>query len=825
MDQWIESTLTHLTLDEKALLLGGVDFGHTRAIERLGVPSIKMTDGPNGARGNPDGTATAVCFPVGTALAATWNVELLGEVGAALADEAKTKGAQILLGPTVNIHRSPLAGRNFECYSEDPHLTARIAVAYIRGLQARNVGACIKHFVCNDSEFERHSISSQVGERALREIYLAPFEAAVAEAEPWSVMAAYNRINGIFACANRRLLIDILKREWKFAGLVISDWLAVQDTVETASAGTDLEMPGPPRFYGRALAAAVQRGEVPESAVDDKVRRLLRVIWLSGRREQPEEIAEHAVDRPEHRALARRVAAEGMVLLKNEQATLPLAIAKLRTLAVIGPNARVGVIQGGGSSIVRPHYAVHPLAALRERCGERVNVIHAAGCRIDRYCPRPEAAFFQPLDDGRGLRIEYFDSDDLSGPVVASRTVRGVTWAWFDPLPGLSAPNRFSARWMGTIVPAHSGRYVFGLSAIGRCRMFIDGAAVLDNWSDPQPGELFFGRSSREVRAGVDLIVGKPAAVVIEYSSQGPGLAAIRFGVVPPEASDLMAEAVNAAASADAAIVIVGTDGDWETEGSDRVDMHLPGRQNELIERVAAANRNTVVVLNTGSPVTMDWRARVPAVVQAWFPGQEFGNALADVLFGDVDPGGRLPTTFPRRLQDNPAFINYPGENGEVVYGEGIFVGYRYYDTKEITPLFPFGHGLSYTTFAYSDAATAHLDGAVEVTVTVANVGERTGTEVVQLYVRDREASLARPDKELKAFAKIALRAGERTTVRFRFGQRAFAFYDPARANPKWIAEPGEFEFLIGSSSRNIHAVVPFALSETITADVSDVSS
>jgi beta-glucosidase len=808
---WSARLLAQLTIDEKAALLAGVDFACTCAIERLGIPALKTTDGPTGARGNPDGTATAVCFPVASALAATWNVDLIAAVGAALAEEAKTKGAQILLGPTVNIHRSPLAGRNFECYSEDPHLTARLAVAYIDGLQQHGVGACIKHFVCNDSEFERHTISSQVSERALREIYLVPFEAAVTEADTWAIMAAYNRINGVYACEHRRLLSDILRDEWNFRGVVISDWYAMQSTAASASAGLDLEMPGPPRFYGPALAAAVAHGEVDAGTLDTHVRRVLWTAWRSGRLAQPASGEEQSVDRPEHRALARRVAAESIVMLKNDRDVLPLDRSRLLTLAVIGPNARVATIQGGGSSMVRPHYTIHPLAALHERCGDGVTLVHELGCRNDRYCQALDPKLLQPIDEGgRGLRIEYFDSLDLSGPPIGSRAVRGVTWAWFDPLPGLSAPNRFSARWTGTLVPTASGRYVFGVSAIGRARVFVDGVEVADNWSDPQPSELFFGRGSREVRGAVELIAGRHVALVVEYSSPGPGLAAIRFGIDPAEPPDLMDRAVAAAAHADAAVVIVGTNGDWETEGSDRVDMLLPGRQNELIERVAAVNSNTVVVLNTGSPVAMDWIDRVPAVLQTWFGGQEFGHALTDVLFGDVNPSGRLPTTFPKRLQDTPTFLNYPGEHGEVRYGEGIFVGYRYYDTKDVVPLFPFGHGLSYTTFEYRDPQARHSGENVEVTLTVANVGSRAGHEVVQLYVRDLGASVARPDKELKAFAKIALQPGERQTVRFQLGPRAFAFHDPSRR--EWVVEPGEFELLLGTSSRDVRAVVPITL-------------
>lgn len=819
--EWADAVVAALSLDEASTLVAGADAWHTRAIERDGVavPSLKVTDGPNGARGDATGQVTAACFPVGTALAATWNTELLAEVGAALAEEAISKGAQVLLGPTVNIHRSPLAGRNFECYSEDPHLSARLAVAFVEGLQARGVGACVKHFICNDSEYQRMTIDSVVDERSLREIYFPPFEAAVREAGAWSVMGAYNRVNGVYACANRRLITDLLKGELAFDGVVISDWGAVHDTVATADAGLDLEMPGPPVHFGGALADAVRSGAASRAVVDDKVRRLLRLMWRTGLVGAPARGPEVADDRPAHRALARRAAAESIVVLKNE-GVLPLSTAAFQRLAVIGPNAEVGTFQGGGSSFVRPHYVVHPAEALRQRAGSGVDVSVETGCEIHRYAPQPAADHFVALDDdGRGLRIEYFDGDEPEGDPVGTRSVRFVNWVWWGRVPDVADPQRFAARWTGTYVAQRSGRHVFELASTGRCRMSVDGALVVDNWTAPVPGDIFFSRGSREVTGALDLVAGERVELCVEFSSTGltdeAGPAAIHFGVVPPGADDLLDRAVAAAAEADMVIAIVGTNGDFETEGSDRATMALPGRQDELVERVVRANPRTVVVLNTGSPVSMPWVDAVPAVIQAWFGGQELGNALADVLFGDVDATGRLPTTFPRALEDNPAFHHYPGEGGAVRYGEGIFVGYRGYDASGVEPLFCFGHGLSYTTFEYGGLACSLTgpgrstpDGVrgvvVDVSVTVTNTGDRAGAEVVQLYVRDLESSLDRPDRELRAFTKVRPEPGRSEVVTFRLGDRSFAAFHPDR--DAWVVEPGAFEIIVGSSSRDPRA-------------------
>jgi beta-glucosidase len=785
-------------------------------VERLGIPAIKVTDGPIGARGSMQhGGPASACFPSGSALAATWNTELVHRVGQALGEETKTKGAHVLLAPTVNIHRSPLAGRNFEAYSEDPYLTGRMATAYVSGVQSWGVGACIKHFVCNDSEFERTTISSEVAERPLREIYLTPFRMAIRDGKPWAVMSAYNKVNGTWCSQNRRLLRDVLKGEWGFDGIVMSDWAGTYD-VAAAAAGLDLEMPGPPRFMDHKVLEELEAGELREDELDDKVRRLLRTIARSGAFDDPEDRPELAVDKLEHRAVAREAAGEAIVLLKNSNSILPLDPAKLGTLAVIGANARWAQPFGGGSVRVNPHYVVTPLDGIRARVGDDCTVEYEAGCAIHRMPPVVDPAWLTSGEadpDGgpqHGLALEYFGTPDLSGEPVHRAVSSSTQFFWSGyTLPHVDA-DRFSVRATGTLVPPESGTFAFGLASTGTSRLYVDEELIIENDDASQ--------EHRQATAEVELAAGRPYQLRLEYVWTGEGAwRRLYLGCAPTLPRGSMERAVSLAARADAAVVVVGLTPEWESEGFDRVDMDLPGPQNELIERVAAANPNTIVVLNAGSPVRMDWLDEAAAVVQAWYLGQETGNAIADVLFGDVNPSGKLPTGFPRRLQDNPAYANYPGENGRVHYREGIFVGYRHYDRKGIEPLFPFGYGLSYTTFAYSEIELSGEEiepgQELQVQVAVQNTGTRTGKEIVQLYVRDVSSSLVRPEKELKAFAKVALEPGETKTVTLALDQQALSFYDPGRA--QWIAEPGEFEVLVGSSSADIHLRRTFRLMES----------
>lgn len=809
-DAPIEALLDAMTLEEQVALLAGADFWTTVPVPRLGVPAIKVSDGPNGARGGGSlvGGVSAASFPVGIALAASWDPALVREVGEALAEEALSKGARALLAPTVNLHRSPLNGRNFECFSEDPHLSAELAVAYIEGLQARGVSATVKHLVGNESEFERTTISSEIDERSLRELYLMPFEAAVRRAGTWAVMSSYNRLNGTYTSEHEWLLAQVLRREWGFDGLVMSDWFGSHSTAPTVNAGLDLEMPGPTRDRGEKLLAAVRAGEVAPATVRARARNVLRLIDRVGGFADPVIPAERAIDRPEHRALIRRAGAAGAVLLRND-GILPLDPAACGRLALIGPNAATAQIMGGGSAQLNPHYRVSPLEGIAAVVGQG-RIAHEAGCSNWRL---------RPLLTGP-MAIEYFASPDLSGPVMHRGESATGEVMWLGAVgPGID-PARFSARLTAGFTPVASGEHEVGLVSAGRSRLLVDGRLVADAWNGWRRGGNYFGEGNDEIVGRVVLEAGRSYAITVEFACvehKAPGVRALRVGITRPLGDAAIERVVALAADADVALLCVGLNGEWDSEGADRPGIALPGRQDELIARVAAVNPRTVVVLQSGGPVAMPWLDRVAAVLQAWYPGQECGNAIADVLFGKVDPGGRLPQTFPVRLEDNPTHGNYPGEGGRVHYREGLLIGYRHYDTMGVAPLLPFGHGLSYTRFAYGEPRLSSDRLApgerLSVSLAVTNTGDRPGREVVQLYVRDLEASLPRPEKELKAFAKLELRPGETGTATMALDMRALAFFDPASA--AWVAEAGPFELLVGASAADIRGRARFTLTAT----------
>ncbi len=821
----VEDLLRQMTLKEKVAMLAGTNTWYTVPVERLGIPSLKMSDGPNGARGAGGFTSgvKAACFPAEISLASTWNTDLIERVGQALARETTLKGAQVLLGPTVNIQRSPLGGRNFESFSEDPYLSARLAVAYIKGLQGEGVGASIKHYVCNDEEFERFTLSSEVRERALREIYLMPFQTAVREVKPWTIMAAYNLVNGVPASENSYLLTKILRNEWGYDGVVVSDWfMSVKSTAASVNAGLDLEMPSP-QWRGEKLLEAVQRGEVEEATIDVSVRRLLQLLVKAGLFEHPVGATlvvapEQGTDLLEHRALLREAAAEGIVLLRNEQHLLPLQREHLTSIAVIGPNAKVAQIMGGGSAQVNAPYAITPFEGIVNTVGDHISVRYEQGCTNHKYQPLLDMSLLLAGKQGseHGLAIEYFNNSDLSGTPILKETKTTSEFMWFGEMPKGVNPQQFSLRATGRFSPQETGDYTFGLVSAERSRLSIDGRGVIDNWSQPTTGGDFLG--TPEVQETITLQAGREYLLTLEYAkTEESPLAMVRLGCLPPVPADAIERASALAAASDVAIVCVGFGGEWQSEGFDRSDMAMPGKQDALVEQVAAANPRTIVVLNTGSPISMPWLSSVAAVVQAWYPGQECGNAIADVLFGDSNPSGKLPQTFPVRLEDTPAYLDFPGENGKVYYGEGLFVGHRYYDKKKITPLFPFGFGLSYTTFSYSSlrlgAQQIGPDETVQVAIDITNTGQRTGKEIVQVYVRDEQASLGRPEKELKAFAKVQLEPGERKTVTLSLARDALAYYDDLPH--EWVAEAGEFEVLVGASSQDIRARATFTLTAT----------
>lgn len=802
----IDQLVGQLTLEEKISLLAGVDMWHSQAIDRLEIPSLKVTDGPNGARGigGSEGKSSA-SFPIGTAMGATWNEELIERVGKALAEETRAKGAHILLGPTVNMHRSPLGGRNFESFSEDPFLAQRMAVSYIRGLQAEGVGACVKHYLCNDQEYDRHFLSSDVTERAMREIYLPPFEGAVLEAQSWSVMSSYNRINGTWASENDRLLVDVLKEEWGFDGLVISDWYGTYSS-EVVSGGLDLEMPGPARWMSKEhVLKALEDGIIDLEHIDDKVRRLLRALQRTGAFAHRHK-EEQSIDNPEHRKLIREVGAEAIVLLKNADNLLPLDLPIGGTLAVIGANAKVTQFQGGGSSQVKPHYIISPLDAIMERAWGKFQVVYAEGAPLYRNPPALIGANLRSRDGKEGVLLaEFYDNLDLSGDPVHVEYFNTSGLGFFGQVADSFDPTHFSLRLSGAFTVAESGKYALSFGVVGRAgRLLIEDDLIAD--LEQAGAKLGSVPDYLSHRFEMTLEANREYALQMEYVTL-PEIQwrAMQLGTEWLDRPDPVEEAVEIARYADKVLIVAGLTNEWEAEGADRVNMHLPNRQDELIEKVSAVNPNVVVVLNLGGPIAMPWLDHVSSVVQMWYLGQETGNALADVLFGEVCPSGKLPTTFPRRLEDNPSFVNFPGENGHVNYGEGLFIGYRYYDKKSIEPLFPFGHGLSYTQFRYRALnlpKTAKLGERVKVSCEVENSGKLAGKEAVQLYIRDIESSLVRPPKELKAFAKITLQPGESKTVEFSLDQRAFSYYDDLKT--AWVAEPGEFEILIGASSRDI---------------------
>jgi beta-glucosidase len=806
LEQRVADLLVRLTLKEKTALVAGADNFSTMAITRLGIPAMRFADGPNGVRSTRGDSATA--FPTGVAMAATWNSELIGRAAAAMGREARALGVHVLLGPNVNIQRNPLAGRNFETYSEDPLLSGSIGTAFVRGLQAEGVGACVKHFVANEQERQRRRGSSNIDERTLREIYLAPFEMIVRQAQPWTVMSAYNRLNGTFMTEHRRLLTDVLKREWGFDGPVMSDWSATHTTVEAANAGMDLEMPGPPRYYGELLLRAVRNGQVELTQVDENVRRVLRTLIRTGAmdavRRAPSEL-----NSERHRQLAVDVAREAVTLLKNERKLLPLARDHVRSLAVIGPNADAAIIQGGGSANVIPSQVVTALEGLRELSG--MHIEYAQGVDNELVTPAADSRLLSTTQtrDVQGLQFAIYANGRLAGKPVSS----GVD-TYFNKLSlgeGLAAEptDPISVRWIGYFWPPKSGTYEFSLTQVGSATLVLDGTHLIGDETPTRPpaGAELFPIPMRVVQ--LELQGGRAYPIRLEYVSGTLPFHLFRFGIRKP-AGDID-EAVRIAAQADAAIVFVGVSTTSETEGADRRDMELFGPQNELVEAVAAANPNTIVVLNNGSPLRLPWIDRVGAVVEAWLPGQEGARAVAEALLGKTNPSGKLPLTFPKRLEDNPSFLYY--SNGrDAHYGEGVFVGYRYYEKRKLEPLFPFGHGLSYTTFEYANLRVPEQVTAgqpIHVSVDVTNTGTMAGKETVQLYIGDEVTQdVVRPVKELKAFHKVELAPGETQIVRFTLAAHDLAYYDVHQH--AWVTTPGRYRIHIGSSSADIRAAKPF---------------
>lgn len=831
MSKRIDDLLAAMTAEEKAAMVTGGDMWHTRGIERLGIPKLKVTDGPNGARGDGlmgTGSHTA-CIPSGAALGATWDPALVEELGELLGDEARAKRSQVLLAPTINLHRSPKGGRNFECYSEDPILTGSLAAAFVRGVQSRGVATTAKHFVGNDSEFERNTIDTQVDERTLRELYLVPFEHAVKDGGSWGIMSAYNRLNGTFCSEHHWLLTSVLREDWGFDGFVVTDWFAARSTADMANAGLSLEMPGEGRWYGDLLTAAVHEGQVPSVALDRIAEDVMRLMERTGALDHTNDFTETELDRPQDRALIRSAAAAGSVLLRND-GVLPLDPAGIAKVAVIGPNGYNAKVMGGGSAKVNAYRATSPLDALAARL-PNAKVVSEKGCHIDRTTP----ALTKPLVQGP-VMVEYFDGFDLPRPdenaeVKASNQAGSFDFLAFGaPAPGVSGES-YSLRATATVVPTSTGPHEFRLIQCGRARVLVDSEVVLDATVGEYPrGSDFFGFASDEIPAILDLVEGQAIEVTAEFSNRDSMLlSGMKLGLLSTTEEDLMGRAVALAADSDVAVVVVGTNDAWETEGRDRDLWELPGDQPELIRRVAAVNERTIVILNVGSPHDLSWLEDPAAVLSVGFGGQELGDAIVDMLLGEVEPSGRAPTTVGARYEQFGAYLNYPGDNSVVRYGEGLFIGHRFHDAMGLEPAVTFGFGLSYTTFELSaprlvSGPSAVAGSTVSVEVDVTNTGQRRGSEVVQAYVEPVNPQIIRPVRELKAFQKVTLDPSETTMVTLVLGPRAFAYYnigdphwdelsnagpvpvegdDNHRVEAGWFVDPGDYRIVAGRSSRD----------------------
>ena len=792
-----ESALvSRLTLEQKVRLLTGADSWTLQGEPAVGLRPVVMSDGPAGVRGvRYDAANPSSSLPCPVALAATWDVDLVEELTTALGREARSRGVDVILGPTINIVRTPLSGCGFECFSEDPYLTSRIAVAYVRGVQRAGVAATAKHFVANDSETERRTYDARIPEGVLRELYLAPFEACVAEADALWVMAAYNSVNGTTMTANAPLLRGVLKGEWKFAGAVVSDWSATTSTVASAEAGLDLVMPGPDGPWAERLVAAVREGALAEAVIDDKVARLLHVARrlgaLDGSASDGHAPASHsALIDP---ALLAEVAARSFVLLKNDGDLLPVGAGQIGTVALIGPNAIEPQLQGGGSVRILPVVRPGLAEAIGDFLDARVTV--HAGARTSSTVALPAA----------GTVRAHVVIKGLDGTVYRDGPHPSTVLTWWDGLPSAAIDGVVDFEMDARYTPQFDGVHVIGAAGTGVMKVSVDGVLVAEATSLPPRDVVEALSKPPELRVPLEMRAGREVRVRVEFRPD-TRFVTLRLGIAPRRADgELLDEAVRAAAACDVAIVVVGSAEGTESEGYDRDTLALPGLQDELVRRVAAANPNTVVVVNAGTPVLMPWAGEVPAILQAWLPGQAFGEALAAVLAGDVEPGGRLPVSFPGAEGDAPVLKAQPN-NGTLVYSEGLLVGYRGFDRSGTEPLFAFGHGLGYTRWEYEamkPAATTLSGGdGLDVTVELRNAGTRRGRDVVQVYVEGPDDDQRRPLRWLAGFASVAAEPGEQVEAHVSVPARAFMRFDETSGS--WAVHRGVYVLRAGRSSREL---------------------
>ncbi|KAH7176383.1 glycosyl hydrolase family 3 N terminal domain-containing protein [Dactylonectria macrodidyma] len=817
MKRIVQSVL-HYTNDH----ILGKDFWHTTPLPRFNVPSVRLSDGPNGVRGTKffDGVPAA-CLPCGTGLAATWDQELLHKAGVLIGEECKAKGAHCWLGPTVCIQRSPLGGRGFESMSEDPYATGKLAAAYIKGVQSTGVISAIKHWLANDQEHERIAVNAIVDERALREIHMLPFHIAIRDANPGAVMSCYNRVNGVHVSESDKFLNGILRDEWGWRGLVMSDWFGTYSTAESLNAGLDLEMPGPTRLRGPLADLAVSNRKVSRATIDSRARNVLEFVQKGS---QIDVATEGTRDWPEDRVLNRKLASDSIVLLKNEADVLPLK-KSFKSVALIGPNMKTTAFCGGGSASLQPYYTVSPYEGIVNQLTKDVEIHYELGAYSHSFIPTLRAPeLVTPEGNAPGLRMRFFrEQPSVSDRVVIEEKIIPES-SWL--LMGFSHPKLeplFYAEVEADLVATTTGSFKVGLAVYGSGNLYIDGVLIIDNTTVQRGGNFWFGKGTLEESAVIDLIKGQRYRIKVEFASapssklRKPGVVnfgggAARFGIIEVLDPDLaIARAVEAAKRADITILCAGLTRDQESEGFDRPNMDPPESITKLISAVLDADPNAIMVSQSGSPFSMPWADRSTTHLHAWFGGNETGNGIADVIFGRVNPSGKLPLSFPRRLEDTPTFLNFGSERGRVVYGESIYIGYRYYEKVLRDILYPFGHGLSYITFTYSDLKITPSSATLQIT----NSGSVPGAEAIQLYVAAPMSSIPRPRKELKGFAKVFLQPAESQTIEVQFDRFTTAFWDEELSS--WVCEKGTYTILVGSSSQDIRLEGELVQVETVT--------
>jgi beta-glucosidase len=806
VDERVADLLSKMTLDEKIEQLAGLSDPtgmKTTYNERFAIPDFKMSDGPLGVRWQK-----ATAFPSGVSLAATFDTSLARRYGKMLAIETKSKGRNLILGPCVNIHRLPTGGRNFESYGEDPFLAARLAVSYVKGVQGENVIPSVKHFALNNQEWGRTEINVTADERTMHEIYLPAFEAAVKEGGAYTIMASYNKLNGWYASENKQLLKEILKDEWKFKGLVMSDWGATHSTANAIKNGLDLEMPTGEYLNKDAIKKAIKNGEITESDIDEMVKRSLWVKFSAGLFDITPNPDSTLVSGPESRKLAYEVAVRSVVLLKNEKSILPLNLKSLKSIAVIGPNAGIARTGGGGSSHIEPAFNETPLDVIRTYAGNDVVINYAEGVHLTANTIHPiESSFLKTPDGIQGLKAEYFNGKDLQGAAVISRTEKNIDFTGDDesPVPGIGKDN-YSVRWTGKLTAPESRKFCFYTCSDDGVRFYLNNKLLILNWSD---------HGSTIDSAVIELKKGQEYTLSLEFYENG-GSAVCQLGwdysSLKNASSDLLQSAVNAAKNSEIAIVFVGSSDFIESEGYDRVGgLKLSGGQDALVEAVVNANPRTIVVLNSGTVIlTGSWGNKVQGLLETFFPGQEGSTAIADILFGKANPSGKLPFSFIASASQSPAYNGYKDTSLKAPYAEGIYVGYRYLEKNQLKPAFPFGFGLSYTTFDFTSMQTQRVgqDSCI-ITVSVQNTGSVAGFETVQIYVAP-PSGYDRPVRELKGFAPVYIKPGETETVRISLNTRSFSRYD--MVSRAWVTDKGSYSIEAGSSSADIRLSNEFIL-------------